>query len=58
MAWFASDPEAAPATVRETREARIATVVLGAIVVVSVVVTTGAVTWDRFLYGQIGRAHV
>lgn len=52
MAWFASDPEAAPATVRETREARIATVVLGAIVVVSVVVTTGAVTWDRFLYGR------
>jgi parvulin-like peptidyl-prolyl isomerase len=52
IAWFASDPEASPATVREVREARIATVVLGAIVVVSVLVTIGAVTWDRFLYGR------
>ena len=45
MAWFASDPDAAPATVREAREARIATTVLGAIVVVSVL-------------AKIGRAHV
>ena len=52
MGWFTSDPEAAPATVREAREARIATAVLGAIVVVSVLVTVGAVTWDRFLYGR------
>ena len=51
-AWFSSDSEAAPATVRETREARIATVILGAIVVVSVVATLSAVTWDRFLYGR------